>query len=141
MLKIVKILNSLKPELKLTESNIVDYDFTLFPYIKKFEKVINSKGEFEKQPYYFNEKEVIYIAYEKLFDNVCIDNTVYSNEFVGFSKTINYLNEDGSIGKKKEIHTTFFTLLPVFDDEGEFLRFNSRAKNLFLENVAVNKMT
>jgi hypothetical protein len=138
MLKIIKILNNLHPKLKVNHNNIGDLDFTLFPFLKKYEKTISEFGEFVKQSYFFNNEEVLFISYLKKYDTIFLEGINYKKEFIGFGKVINYINEKGEVEKKKVFGTTFFDLTPIFNKQKNSIQFNSLERDRFLKNTRNN---
>ena len=100
-------------------NTLTDKDFSNFSWLNEREPIYNMKGEKVSKSYYFeNKKEAIRIVYEKIFGEYEYNEIVYPNVFLGWKKTMNWINWAGEIGNSKTMQPYYFNLEPVFIGDG-----------------------
>lgn len=100
-------------------NSLTDSDFSKFSWLNEREPIYNMKGEKVSKSYYFeNKKEAIRIVYAKIFGAFKHNGVVYPNVYLGWKKTMNWIDWAGEIGHSKDMQPYYFNLAPVFIGDG-----------------------
>jgi hypothetical protein len=100
-------------------NTLTDSDFSKFSWLNEREPVYNMNGEKVSKSYYFeNKKEAIRIVYGKIFGDFEYNGVIYPNIYLGWKKTMNWIDWAGEIGHSKAMQPYYFNLEPVFIGDG-----------------------
>jgi hypothetical protein len=100
-------------------NTLTDKDFSSISWLNEREPVYNMKGEKVSKSYYYeNTKEAIRIVYGKIFGDFEYNGVVYPNIYLGWKKTMNWIDWAGEKAQVKEMQPYYFTLEPVFKADG-----------------------
>lgn len=100
-------------------NTLTDKDFSKFSWLNEREPISNMKGEKVSKSYYYkNQKEAIRIEYAKIVGNYEYNGVVYPDTYLGWKKSMCWIDWAGEIGVRKEMQPYYFNLEPVFVGDG-----------------------
>lgn len=100
-------------------NTLTDKDFSKFSWLNEREPISNMKGEKVSKSYYYkNQKEAIRIEYAKIVGNYEYEGIVYPDTYLGWRKSMCWIDWAGEIGVRKEMQPYYFNLEPVSVGDG-----------------------
>jgi hypothetical protein len=100
-------------------NTLTDKDFSKFSWLNEREPISNMKGEKVSKSYFFeNKKEAIRIVYGKIFGDFEYNGVLYPNVYLGWKKTMNWIDWAGEVGHSKSMQPYYFNLEPIFIGDG-----------------------
>ncbi|WP_163401399.1 hypothetical protein [Flavobacterium fluviatile] len=100
-------------------NTMTDIDFSNLSFLTEKEPIYNMAGQKVSKSYFDKKgREAVRICYNRIYGNYIYNDVVYPNVFLGFSKTVCYLDWSGEIVNRKSLQPYEFNLEPVFLGDG-----------------------
>lgn len=99
-------------------NTLTDKDFSKLSWLNEIEPVYNMKGEKVSKSYFYQKKEAVRIEYFKIFGDYEYNGVVCPDVYLGWKKSMCWLDWAGEIAFRKEMQPYYFNLEPVFLADG-----------------------
>ncbi len=113
------VINYIIEQQGINLNTLTDKDFSNISWLNEREPIYNMKGEKVSKSYYYqNKKEAVRIEYSKITGDYEYNGVTYPDTWLGFKKSMNWLDWAGEIAVTKEMQAYYFNLEPVFLADG-----------------------